>query len=895
MNIINALKNIRNNMIALVILFVTLLGIHQSSFAAVPTRQIISNMAIGEYTEEGSTVVQVSRSNLVQTTILPVYSVNLTASNSKNVVAGQTVFFNHVLTNTGNEVDQYNFAVTNNTGDNYDFSNLSVFLDKDNDGVPDGAAISSYSLGAGESVGLIVAANVPSGATVNQNGLLTFTVNSLNNATGTKTNTDTATVTNQSALVVRKKFSQTTVANGDVVTVRLDYQNLGSTATGSVTLTDALDSSLVYQSSSGENWNGTTVNPNTGSNDPAGINYSVTSNTVTAVISSIAANATGYIEFKVKVNKTTAGAINNTVNFQYDHDNNAATATISDLSNIAVLNVAPIYAVKINGSVSDVNNSTTVVSTSVAQGGQLTFNNYVWNTGNSTDRFNLISTASTFPTGSQIEFYRADGVTPLLDSNGDGIPDTGLLSAGANLPIVVKVRLPSSYAVTADTTFEVSPQAQSLGDLTKTSLIKDQGNLLATTVARLVDLTNSPENNGLGNGNIDNAGNPWKTVTVSTSINPVAGGQAIFPLKVSHTGIGTEYLLSANASSDFTSLILPNGVNRVRFYISANGSNCTVLGSETGKTIYLNNAESQLICAVVDVDQLNSSLTTPIYFRVLSTSYVSGNNSSNPSQDIIKNAITIQSVNSVAQVEFTPNSRGQVSPLGTVIYSHLLTNNTDVDYTGNYSFLTNNDQVEFTSTLFYDVNGNGVFDAGDLAIRSLADLPGGKLAAHTQVKLLLQVKNLVANNLAQANNSTINLTNNSNGQVLASITDVTTVRQTQLKLTKLQARDFDCNGTADESFTANSLNIGKQANGQGQCVLYKVILTNTSATSLSSAFTFRDMTPAYTVLSQSPICTACSGMTAPTVGNAGAVSGTLNSVAANQSYEFNFGVRYVGQ
>jgi len=200
MNIINVLKNIRNNIIALVILFVNLLGIHQSSFAAVPTRQIISNMAIGEYTEEGSTVVQVSRSNLVQTTILPVYSVNLTANNSKNVVAGQTVYFNHVLTNTG-EVDQYNFAVTNNTGDKYDFSNLSVFLDKDNDGVPDGATISYYSLGAGESVGLIVAANVPSGATVSQNGLLTFTVNSLNNATGTKTNTDTATVTNQSALV----------------------------------------------------------------------------------------------------------------------------------------------------------------------------------------------------------------------------------------------------------------------------------------------------------------------------------------------------------------------------------------------------------------------------------------------------------------------------------------------------------------------------------------------------------------------------------------------------------------------------------------------------------------------------------------------------------------------
>ena len=130
---------------------------------------------------------------------------------------------------------------------------------------------------------------------------------------------------------------------------------------------------------------------------------------------------------------------------------------------------------------------------------------------------------------------------------------------------------------------------------------------------------------------------------------------------------------------------------------------------------------------------------------------------------------------------------------------------------------------------------------------------------------------------------------------MASITDVTTVNQTQLKLSKLQARDFDCNGTADESYTTNNLNIGKQANGQGQCVLYKVILTNTSAASLNTPFTFRDMTPAYTVLSQSPICTSCSGMTAPTVGNAGTVSGTLNSVAANQSYEFNFGVRYVGQ
>ncbi|MBD0439828.1 isopeptide-forming domain-containing fimbrial protein [Acinetobacter baumannii] len=888
MKMINTLNNNRPKLFNWVLTLLCVLMVQQSAWAV--TNSIISNMAVGEYSEEGSTVVQVARSNLVQTTILPVYSLNLVAANNKTVVAGQTVYFNHILTNTSNETDQYTFTVSNNpTGDDFDFvnSSLMVYLDANNDGIPDGSAITGYTLGAGQSVGLIVAASIPNTITTGKVANLTLMVTSANGASGTNSNVDKATVTDQSTLVVRKKFSQITAANGDVVTIRLDYQNPTNTIVPTATLTDTLGSNLTYEVNTGK-WNGVTVYDAVGGTaDPTGINYSVTSNVVTATLTNIPANTIGYIEFNVKINKSIAGKIENVIN---------VTGLTTDTSNTAVVNVAPVYAVKMNGSASNVSDNTnTITASAVPQGGELKFTNYVWNIGNTTDRFNLTLTNSTFPTGSQIEFYRADGVTPLLDSNGDGIPDTGLLSAGVNLPIVVKVRLPSSYAVTTDTTFEVSPQAQSLGDISKTSSIKDQGNLLATTVARLVDLTNSPENNGSGNGNVDNAGNPWKIVIAATSTNPVAGGQAIFPLKVSHTGIGTEYLLSANSTSNFTSLTLPNGVNRVRFYVSGNGLNCSVMGSETGKTIYLNNGESQLICAVVEVDQLNSSVTTPIYFRALSTSFVSGNNSSNPSQDIIMDAITIQSVNSVAKVEFTPNFRGQVSPLGTVIYSHLLTNNTDVDYTGNYSFLSNNDQVEFNSTLFYDVNGNGVFDAGDLVMRSLADLPGGKLAAHTQVKLLLQVKNLVANNIAQANTTTINLTNNVNGQVLASITDVTTVNQRQLKLSKLQARDFDCDDTADESYTTNTLTIGKQANGQGQCVLYKVILTNTSATAMSTAFTFRDMTPAYTVLSQSPICTSCSSMTAPTVGNAGAVSGTLNSVAANQSYEFNFGVRYVGQ
>lgn len=880
---INTLNNNRPKLFNWVLTLLCVLMVQQSAWAA--TNSIISNMAVGEYSEEGSTVVQVARSNLVQTTILPVYSLNLVAANNKTVVAGQAVYFNHILTNTSNETDQYTFTVSNNpTGDDFDFvnSSLMVYLDANNDGIPDGSAITGYTLGAGQSVGLIVAASIPNTITTGKVANLTLMVTSANGASGTNSNVDKATVTDQSTLVVRKKFSQITAANDDVVTIRLDYQNPTNTIVPTATLTDTLGSNLTYEVNTGK-WNGVTVYDAVGGTaDPTGINYSVTSNVVTATLTNIPANTIGYIEFNVKINKSIAGKIENVIN---------VTGPTTDTSNTAVVNVAPVYAVKMNGSASNVSDNTnTITASAVPQGGELKFTNYVWNIGNTTDRFNLTLTNSTFPAGSQIELYRADGVTPLLDSNGDGIPDTGLLAANTNLPVVVKVRFPSSYTVSTPTAFAVSPRAQSVGDGSKTSTIQDQGTL--TPVSQLVDLTNSPENTGLGNGAVEDSNHlAWKTIlAVKSSSNAVAGGQAIFPLKISHTGVGTEYLLSANASSDFSSMTLPAGVNRVRFYTSSNGTDCSVLGNEIGKTRYLNDGQSQLVCAVVEVDKVNKDVTVPIYFRVISTSFVG---TDNPAQDTIKNAVEIQSVNAKPQLEFTPDLHGQVAPLGTVVYRHLLTNPAATDFTGSYGFIINNSESSFNSVLFLDVDGDGKFSSGDLNIRTLADLPGGKVAAHEQIQLLLQVTNVANNNLNQTNTTIVSLTDSSN-QVIASITDVTTVKQSQLTLTKLQARDFNCDGTADETYTTNALTIGKQSNGQGQCVLYKVILNNSGAT-VNNLFTFRDMTPAYTVLSQSPICTSCSGITAPTVGNAGAVSGTLNSVAANQSYEFNFGVRYVGQ
>lgn len=875
-----------------VMVFGALLSVN--AFAANQT--IISNMAIGEYTEEGSSVVQVSRSNLVQTTILPVYSMQLTANNNKNVAVGQTVYLPHTLTNNGNFADQYTLNSANLSGDNFDLTGLAIYLDANRDGLPDSTtAITSYALEAGQSVGLLLGGVVPNTATNGQVSRATITSNSANGATAV-TNTDTVTVTNQSALVVRKKFSITETTTGSAVTVRIDYQNFGA-ATGVVTLSDTLSADLDYLAGN-ESWNGSALNPATGTNDPTGIDYSVTNDVVTAVINSIPADSAGFIEFRVTVVRSNAGRVENVVNVVSDHDNSTTTANITDQSNITALSVRPIYAVEINASSSAASSSTAdniLTAAGVSQGGVINFTNYVWNTGNTTDRYNLTIANNTFPAGSIVEFYRVDGVTPLLDSNGDGIPDTGSIAPNQNLTIVVKVRLPSDYAVSTSETYSITPQAQSINQSSVVDTVEDRSSLNATTSNQLVDLYNSPETtaNGTGNGNVDNAGTAWKTLTTNTS-DAEAGSSVVFPLTVKHTGNPTEYLLSADADQNFTQSNLPAGINSVRFYQSADAS-CSSLGAEIGKTRYLNDGETQTVCAVVEVDPQAETGDLPIYFRANSTSVASSDGTSNPGFDTIMNQISVTSVSSEEQVEFMPDLSGQVAPQGSIIYSHLLINHADTALDATHNFVITNSNADFTADLYVDSNANGEFDSGDAYIDSVADLPNGALAANSEVRLFVKVQNTVANNLAQTNTTTVNLVNSS-GDVLDQVVDLTTVNNQQLTLTKRQALDANCDGVAEGAYTSNTLPIGQNTDGSEQCVQYRVTLTNQSATALNSAFTFRDQTPAYTVLSHAPSCSSCSSVSSATaVGNAGNVSGVLDSVAAGQSYEFSFGVRYVAE
>lgn len=866
--------------------------------AVTPAGTIISNMAIGEYKEEGSSVVQVSRSNLVQTTIIPVNSFTLQADRTIQASAGQRIFFSHELTNTGNIADRYNLAaanVTNGTGgDAFDYSDIVVYLDANRDGVPDGAAISSYSVAAGQSVGLLVGATVPVGTTNALNGDVVLSATSQGNAQVLQ-NTDRSSVTNQAVILVRKAFSVTQVGLNDIVTVRLDYENRSLVASGQVSISDTLNTAqLSYVNDGTENWNGQAVNPATGNNDPAGIDYSISGNTITAVLSSVPANSSGFIQFKVKVNQANAGQIPNTVQVSYDHDNNTATSNVTTTSNTAILTIKPTYGVEINGistSASSAGADNLVTASAVSSGSEIIFRNYVWNTGNSEDRFNLTFSNDSFPAPHQVEFYRADGVTPLLDSNGDGIADTGLLAAGEKLDIVVRLRTPTTFAATTATDYSVFPRAQSIGDSSKSDAVEDRSSIIITNANRLVDLVNSPEttNNGTGNDSIKNGTNPWKTLSVNSS------GTVTFPLSVKHVGTPTAYDLSIDGNGDFSQIELPVGVSAVRFYEST-GASCATLGQQIEQTRLLADGEIQLYCAVLTIatDAATAS-NVPVYFKVASATYVSSNNTTNVGFDTLLNAINITNLNSVGSVVLTPDLRGQIAPNGTIVYSHNLNNNGATALTGSHTLAVTNDQSGFSTTLYLDSNNNGMLDATDSIITASTNINSTPLAAGASLRIFAKVQNTGYNGVGVVNTTLIKLLNSASTEV-AKVTDITTITATQIRLLKLQALDANCDGTADSSYTAATLTIGRNANGTGQCVLYRVTVQNQGASAIG-AFTFYDNTPASTVMAFAPSCAACtsSSLVAPVIGQSGKISGIVPAVASGASHTFEFGVKYVGQ
>jgi len=866
-----------------------LLGLTVSTVVMAESSMVISNMATGEYKEEGSSLVQTSRSNLVQTTIIPAYSFTLLNNNEVYGVANQPIYFNHVLTNTSNAKDTYTLSTGNISG-NVPLTGLAIYLDKDRNGIPDNdQPITGYVLNAGESIALIVKALVGQAAD-NVQGSLTLTATSTQlGTTEAISNTDKVTISDKAVMTIRKAFNKTTVVADDEAIVRLTYFNNGSES-GEVDIKDVLNTDELTYVKGFEFWNGLKLNSaNVANDDQAGINYYLDTDnkTIRAKITNVPANAQGYIEFKVKVVKSTPGQIPNFANLDYDHDKNTNTAKLTTLSNTAYLEILPVYGVSINADSALYNGKDVDDQGSVATGSSVLFKNWVWNTGNASDRFNLTFDTHNFPTGTVFEFYRADGVTPIFDTNGDGIVDTGYLAAGASLPIIVKAIFPKDYIDNSNTVFAVKPKAQSIGDATKTDTVTDQVQLSQNTAVRTVDLININEpksnNNGLGNGAVSNNGKAWETKSGDN------GKTVIFPLRVSHVGLATSYQFSADDDGVFSTLKLPAGVTTVRYFETTD--NCSTLAKEISSTRILQNGESQTYCAVVSLDINAQTATTQIYFRVASSELPSPN--AQNGYDTIHNAIEIGSKNSSGTISLDPDLRGQIAPGGTITYSHILKQWGSQILKSTNTLTVENDQQGFITTLYFDANDNGVLDASDVLMTNLSDVPTSTLTEKKPIRIFAKVENSSYGTVGVTNTSIIRLKDGANE--LDTATDITTITTSPMRLTKLQAKDNNCDGTEEGAFTTNVLPITKNSDGSGQCVIYQLTVKNMGASDIGK-FTFYDTTPEAMVMSKLPVCSDCDtgSIMAPAIGRSGAIQGAVPAVKSGASHSLEFGVKYVG-
>ncbi len=96
------------------------------------------------------------------------------------------------------------------------------------------------------------------------------------------------------------------------------------------------------------------------------------------------------------------------------------------------------------------------------------FQTVIRNTGElGADTYDLIS-SSTWP----VTLYASDGVTPLLDSDGDSVVDTGSLSQGGTYTVTVKVEIPPGSVVGASDAVSITARSSLNSSKSKTAVIR---------------------------------------------------------------------------------------------------------------------------------------------------------------------------------------------------------------------------------------------------------------------------------------------------------------------------------------------------------------------------------------------------------------------------------------
>jgi uncharacterized repeat protein (TIGR01451 family) len=650
-------------------------------------------------------------------------------------------------------------------------------------------------------------------------------------------------------------------------TYTLRFNNTGGAA-GRFVMTDALPSGFTYVPGSAV-WSsapGTALGDNsgatagTGTDDPTGIDFAASGSTLSFVVKSLPVNATQTVSFVVRVDSDAAIGTSTTTNTaKYDPlavpdtVTSASPGTPGSSTNPAAFNVLGTYAIVLgsaSGNTTDsvdssgVPNITAADTTTIASataGSTIKFTQKAFNTGNASDIVNLsastaadpnvsppASGANAFPAGTTFTFYAADGATPLIDNNADGVVDTGPIAAGGSTTFVLAATLPSPATLPTGP-FSAIVTGTSVGDSSKSEKTRD---VLTKMVGTLVDLTNTNGGNGTagntGNGDVGTGPSPNPTTTLSTA----AGTAAVFELFImNNDSVGTTYSLAASQTNSFPGS-LPAGWT-VKFVLFSQDCSAPEFNSHV---LNPNEVRSLKACVTPPASQVPVT-AQKIYFQVRSTTPTS---SGAVAIDTKTDAVTVTAPNTFSAT-LTPNNNGQVAPGGSVVYAHTLTNTGGQSCAGPYTVTASlTDTAGWTTSLYNDVNGDGQIDAGDTLITG--SIPGPLPAGGTR-KLLLKVFAPGGATAGATNTATVTVTFPAGSESCGtpSATDVTTVITGQIRLVKTQALDTNCDGIEVPVLSA------PLTAKPGECLVYRVVATNEGASPVTN-LTINDVVPAYTSL-----------------------------------------------
>jgi uncharacterized repeat protein (TIGR01451 family) len=866
--------------------------------------------------------------------------------NTKPGAAGATVYMPYTLTNTGNGSDTFSIRA-NEVAGGADFTKIELYLDKGDGTpfsttplctVSTAGSNCDYSVAvaSGSSYKFLVAYTIPSTATAaNWAASNTGTVKVAPLATSTflstysqtaadksETRTDTVNLTTGVAFNVGKAIVAPAISavgglswpvatsgqQGTKTTYTISYSNSGATA-GNLYIKDVLPSGLTYVAGQSViSCAAATALTEAAGGDAAlcnslGIDFVQSGQTIEAVIPNVQPVSNGTLSFQVTVNNTAAmGVISNTASYTAEGCTAGATVSACSSSTLATTNSADFTVMATRKVTFNVLDSTAgtpkdatdaVTSAFIVPGSFVKQTHVITNNGNADDRFNLTASAAGVATGLQSgksaftaytpTWLAADGVTLLSDTNSDGIPDTGVLAAGASKTVVLQIFVPATTTVASPANLEALLTATSTNDPT----IKDASYADVTNViGGYVDLLNSATGTATSTATVgaDVGPGPGQLPTVTTTA--IQAGSAVHQISLfvkNYDSVANTYNLFASSNSSFPGT-LPAG-----WSVTFSSTSCTSVApiADTGSVAA---GATVQVYACVSSPVTSPTTTQPVYFKVATANNTSAGSSAS---DIVYDAIQVVAANAYS-FSLTANGKGTMSKGNNNEYAHTLVNTGEqmcgAGAVGNYLKVTATlpaDKVTAGWTTAIYNGSKQLISDGKLTTPATAVNTGG-LAAGASVNFIVRVYAPGGANVGDTSDVTVTVTDVDstgattqiapNGCGTQSNVDTSTVVAGSVVVKKTQNKTTGtCVGqTTYPVLTSDAA----QSAAPGDCLYYQVVVTNNGSAPVTNV-SVTDNAPAYTTLSTAPAPTCAStGLT----GTAAALSNpTSTSVSCGST------------